>query len=123
MKLSTRTTRRLLRMTVVPLAVVEIAAPAGAASGALDPWQQNLNARAKYAQVTDPWALNLFARQSHRDGEYTSAGPIRPFSVVSTGGFDWADFGVGAASILAALLAAGAAVFAIQRGRRHTSAV
>lgn len=123
MKLSTQTTGRVVGGTAVMLAVAAMATPAATASGALDPWQQNLNARAKYAQVSDPWALHLFARQTHRDGENTTAGLLRPFSIVSTGGgFDWADFGFGAASMLGALVAVGATALAIQRTRRHTPA-
>ena len=57
---------------------VHLAAPV--VSGTLDPWQQNLNARAKYAQVSDPWALNLFARQSHSDSGQTTAGLSRTVS-------------------------------------------
>jgi hypothetical protein len=74
MKLSTHTILRLFAGTVVLLAVAAIAAPTAAAKGALDPWQQNLIARQKYAQMTDPWALNLLARQAHRNDAYTASG-------------------------------------------------
>jgi hypothetical protein len=83
--------------------------------GTLDPWQQNLNARAKYAQVSDPWALNLFARQSHRDGEHLTAGSAPTTSVVSTGGFDWADAGIGAAFVFGTMLLGAACVMTIRR--------
>jgi hypothetical protein len=75
MKLSTHTILRLFGGTVVLVAVAAFAAPTVAASGALDPWQQNLNAREKYMQMTDPWALNLLARQAHRDDPYATTGP------------------------------------------------
>jgi hypothetical protein len=82
-------------------------------SGTLDPWQQNLNARAEYAQVTDPWALNLFARQSHRDsGNATVPTTV---SAVSTGGFDWGNAGIGAASVFGVMLLAAASVATIRR--------
>jgi hypothetical protein len=74
MKVSSHTILRLFGATVVLLAVAVIAAPTAAARGALDPWQQNLNAREKYAQMTDPWALNLLARQAHRDDAYATSG-------------------------------------------------
>jgi len=84
-------------------------------SGTLDPWQQNLNAQAKYAQVSDPWALNLFARQSYRDSGQTTAGLPRTVSVVATGGFDWADAGIGAASVLGVMFLGAASVVTIRR--------
>ena len=83
--------------------------------GKLDPWQQNLNARAKYAQVSDPWALNLFARQSHRDSGQTTAGLSRTVSVVATGGFDWADAGIGAAFVFGIMFLGAASVVTIRR--------
>jgi hypothetical protein len=85
------------------------------ASGTLDPWQQNLNARAEYAQVSDPWALNLFARQSHRDSEQTTVGLPQTVSVVATGGFDWADAGIGAAFVFGIMLLGAASVVTIRR--------
>jgi hypothetical protein len=84
-------------------------------SRTLDPWQQNLNARAKYTQVSDPWALNLFARQSHRDGGQTTAGLPRTVSVVGTGGFDWANAGIGAAFVFGIMLLGSASVVTIRR--------
>ncbi|HKA26807.1 MAG TPA: hypothetical protein VKD88_05495, partial [Gaiellaceae bacterium] len=87
---------------------VQQAAPT--VSGTLDPWQQNLNARAKYAQVSDPWALNLFARQSNSDSGQTTVGLHRNVSVVATGGFDWADAGIGAASVFGIMLLGAASV-------------
>jgi hypothetical protein len=84
-------------------------------SGTLDPWQQNLNARAKYAQVSDPWALNLFARQSNRDSGQTTAGLARNVSVVSTGGFDWADAGIGAAFVFGIMFLGAVSVVTIRR--------
>ena len=84
-------------------------------SGTLDPWQQNLNAQAKYAQVSDPWALNLFARQSHRDSGQTTAGLSRTVSVVATGGFDWADAGIGAAFVFGIMFLGAASVVTIRR--------
>jgi len=83
--------------------------------GAIDPWQQNLNARAKYAQTNDPWALNLFARQSHRDSEQTSAGSPTTVSVVSTGGFNWDDAGIGAAFAVGIVLVGSASLVTIRR--------
>jgi hypothetical protein len=84
-------------------------------SGTLDPWQQNLNARAKYAQVSDPWALNLFARQSHRDSAQTTASLPRTVSVVATGGFDWADAGIGAAFVFGIMFLGAVSVVTIRR--------
>jgi len=84
-------------------------------SGTLDPWQQNLNARAKYAQVSDPWALNLFARQSNgANGQTTSALP-RNDSVVATGGFDWANAGIGAAFVFGIMFLGAASLVMIRR--------
>ena len=112
----------LTRLIVAALAAAAIAAPAASGSGALDPWQQNLTARAYFEQVTDPWALNLFVRQSHRDGEYTAAFSPRPVAIGTGSGFDWADFGIGAVTMLAAVLLAVGAVAAIRRTRRHVAA-
>jgi hypothetical protein len=84
-------------------------------SGTLDPWQQNLNAQAEYAQANDPWALNLFARQSHRDSG-NMAVPSTVFTV-STGGFDWSDAGMGAASVFGVMLLGAASVATIRRHR------
>lgn len=84
-------------------------------SGTLDPWQQNLNAQAKYAQVSDPWALNLFARQSQRDIGQTTAGLSRTVSVVATGGFDWADAGIGAAFVFGIMFLGAVSVVTIRR--------
>jgi hypothetical protein len=84
-------------------------------SGTLDPWQQNLNAQAKYAQVSDPWALNLFARQSNRDSGQTTAGLPRNVSVVATGGFDWTDAGIGAAFVFGIMFLGAASVVTIRR--------
>jgi hypothetical protein len=83
--------------------------------GTLDPWQQNLNAQAKYAQVSDPWALNLFARQSYRDSGQTTAGLPRTVSVVATGGFEWADAGIGAAFVFGIVLLGSASLVTIRR--------
>ena len=83
------------------------------ASGTLDPWQQNLNARAEYAQVTDPWALNLFARQSHSDSGNTTVPST--VSALSTGGFDWSDAGVGAAFVFGVMLLGAASVATLRR--------
>lgn len=84
-------------------------------SGTLDPWQQNLNAQAKYAQVSDPWALNLFARQSHSDSGQTTAGLSRTGSVDATGGFDWANAGIGAAFIVGIMFLGAVSVVTIRR--------
>jgi len=112
----------LTRLIVAALAAAAIAAPAASGSGPLDSWQQNLKARAYFEQVTDPWALNLFARQSHRDGQYTAAFSSRPVATVAGSGFDWADFGIGAATLLAVVLLAVGAVAAIRRTRRQVAA-
>ena len=87
-------------------------------SGTLDPWQQNLNARAKFAQVTDPWALNLFARQASRDSGQTTVGLSRNASVVTTGGFDWADAGIGAAFVFGITFLGAASMMTIRRHHR-----
>jgi hypothetical protein len=92
---------------------VQQAAPS--VTGTLDPWQQNLDARAKYAQVSDPWALSLFARQSHRDSGQTTAGLSRTVSVVATGGFDWADAGIGAAFVFGIMFLGAVSVVTIRR--------
>ena len=84
-------------------------------TGTLDPWQQNLNAQAKYAQVSDPWALNLFARQSRPNSGQTTAGLPRTVSVVATGGFDWADAGIGAAFVFGIMFLGAASVVTIKR--------
>ena len=84
-------------------------------SGTLDPWQQNLNAQAKYAQVSDPWVLNLFARQSHSDSGQTTAGLSRTVSVDATGGFDWANAEIGAAVIVGIMFLGAASVVTIRR--------
>jgi membrane protease YdiL (CAAX protease family) len=115
--------KKLVCTLVAVLAFAALAVPAAVAGGTLDSWQQNLKARAKYAQVTDPWALNLFARNSHVDrGSYTAIGPLRSVSTsTTTAGFDWAEFGIGAASMLAVVLFAGFAAVGIQRTRRHAA--
>jgi hypothetical protein len=92
---------------------VQQAAPT--VSGTLDPWQQNLNARAKFAQVSDPWALNLFARQSNRDSEQTTVGLTRNVPAVTTGGFDWDYAGIAAASVFGVMLLGAASVVTIRR--------
>jgi len=84
-------------------------------SGTLDPWQQNLNARAKYAQVSDPWALNLFARQSSGANGQTTSGLPRNDSVVATGGFDWANAGIGAAFVFGIMFLGAASLVMIRR--------
>jgi hypothetical protein len=89
------------------------AAPVGV--GTLDPWQQNLNARVKYAQVSDPWALNLFARESHRDSAQVTKGPAPAASVDFFSGFDWTDAGIGAAFAFGTMLVGAAGVVAIRR--------
>jgi hypothetical protein len=94
---------------------LEVQRTAPIVSGTLDPWQQNLNARAQYAQVSDPWALNLFTRQSHRDSGPTTAGLSRTGSVVATGGFDWADAGIGTAFVFGIMLLGTASVVTIRR--------
>src|SRR5262245_59705635 len=112
--------KQLMHTIVVALAVAAIAAPAAVAGATLDPWQQNLNARTKYAHVTDPWALNLFARQSHRDRHFVASSSLGPTSTVTAGSdFGWAEFGIGAVSMLAVVLFAGFAAVAIQHTRRH----
>jgi hypothetical protein len=125
MKLSTHTIRRLFGGTLVLLAVAAIVAPTVAARGALDPWQQNLNAREEYAQMTDPWALNLLARQTHRDGGYATARAHQSAASVEVGasnGFDWGDAGIGAASAFGVmLLAAGTVIGLRKRSRTCTS--
>jgi hypothetical protein len=94
---------------------LNIPQPAPITIGTPDPWQQNLNARARYAQVSDPWALNLFARQSHLDRAHLTAGSA---SAVSTGGFDWGDAGIGAAFAFGTMLLGAASVATIRRRHR-----
>jgi hypothetical protein len=132
---------RLVGGTVVLLAVAAIAVPTVGASGRLDPWQQNLYARHKYAQMTDPWARNLLARQAHRyhsptvgqgvvgtaggraigaGAEITTgfASPGAPgTSAVEVGsnGFDWGDAGIGAAGALGVVLLGAGTTIALRR--------
>jgi len=115
--------KKLVCTIVAVLAFAALAVPTAVAGGTLDSWQQNLKARAEYAQVTDPWARNLFARNSHVDSDsYTASATLRSVSTsTTTAGFDWAEFGIGAASMLVVVLFAGFAAVAIQRTRRHTA--
>ena len=114
---------RLICTLATAFTVAALAVPVAVAGGTLDAWHQNLNARAEYARLVDPWALNLIARQSHRDSRYyTASRPVRPVSTITTAaGFSWAEFGLGAVSMLAVLLFAGVAAVGIQRTRRHAA--
>jgi hypothetical protein len=121
MKLSTHTIRRLFGGTLVLLMVAAVVAPTVAASGAPDPWQQNLNAREEFAQMTDPWALNLLARQTHRDGGYALARAHQPSASVELGasnGFDWVAASIGAACALGVVLLAAGALVALRKSGR-----
>ncbi len=121
MKLSAHTTRRLFGGTLVLLAVAAIVVPTVAASGALDPWQQNLNAREEFAQMTDPWALNLLARQAHRDGGYELARARQPSASVEVGasnGFDWVAASIGAACAFGVVLLAAGTLVALRKSGR-----
>jgi hypothetical protein len=118
MKLSTHAIRRLFGGTLVLLAVAAIVSPTVAASGALDPWQQNLNAREEYAQMTDPWALNLLARQTHRDRGYAVARAHQRAASVELGasnGFDWFAASIGAACAFGAVLLGAGTLVALRK--------
>lgn len=143
MKLSDHAILRLVGGTVLLLALAAIAAPTVAAGGRLDPWQQNLYARHKYAQMTDPWARNLLARQAHPYRSHATRGQgvvdtaggraIGAGAEITTGfaspgghgtssvevgsnGFDWSDAGIGAAGALGVVLLVAGAAIALRRG-------
>jgi hypothetical protein len=99
----------------VPRATGESVSSIQPASGPLDPWQQNLNARIRFKneQTIDPWQANLYARHA-----YDTRKDSVPSQRASSGGFSWDDAGIGAGLVFGTLLIGAASVATIRRHRR-----
>jgi hypothetical protein len=99
----------------VPSATGKPVSSSQPASGPLDPWQQNLNARISFKneQAIDPWQANLYARHAYETRkDSVSSQPA------STGGLGWDDAGIGAGVVLGILLVGTTSVVMIRRNRR-----
>lgn len=101
-------------LIAVPSATGEPVSSSQPASGPLDPWQQNLNARIRFKneQAIDPWQANLYARHAYE----TRKDSVSSQSA-STGGLGWDDAGIGAGLALGAVLVGAASVVTIRRHR------
>lgn len=99
----------------VPRAPGEPVSSIQPASGPLDPWQQNLNARTRFRNelAIDPWQANLYARHA-----YETRKDSLPSQPASTGGLGWDDAGIGAGLVLGTLLVGAASLVTIRRHRR-----
>jgi hypothetical protein len=111
------------RTVIVAALFTAILVPAGQArtgsSGALDPWTQHLLARQTYSGAygpLDPWTRHLFAREA-RPSTPAKVAVSRPVSTpaVTADEFEWGTFGIGAASMLGAVLLGGGAVVGLRR--------
>lgn len=111
-------TRRLIRSTVVGLALAATATPTASA----DPHAADTHARAEAAQTQD---LRSPDARDAAEGRGTHTAPnvmiVKvPEPVRADRGIDWADAGIGAGGLLGlVLLGAGGSLAVVQRRQQH----